>query len=136
MRSGLAASALAKEINLDSEKQTLISPQNIALAPVRYVGNVIRGITDIFVFKFGYGLGVGAEILVFGGSPLIYTELLVESSTAYGIQTDIEEGSSLHELVTTIDYKEARRKTQSYNSEYLKRKELEKLFQNNLKYVC
>ncbi|HRG74583.1 MAG TPA: hypothetical protein PLX69_08495, partial [Leptospiraceae bacterium] len=70
--------SLAKEINLDSEKQTLISPQNIALAPVRYVGNVIRGITDIFVFKFGYGLGVGAEILVFGGSPLIYTELLVE----------------------------------------------------------
>jgi hypothetical protein len=118
--------SLAKKINQDSEKQTLISPQNIALASFRYVGNVIRGITDIFVFKFGYGLGVGAEFLVFGGSPLIYTELLVETSTAYGIQTDLEKGSALHELITTIDYNEARQKNQNYNSEYMRRKELEK----------
>ncbi len=118
--------SLAKEINLDSERQTLISPKNIALAPVRYIGNVIRGIADIFVFKFGYGLGIGAEFLIFGGSPLIYTELFVETSTAYGIQTDLEKGSALHELITTIDYNEARQKNQNYNSEYMRRKELEK----------
>jgi hypothetical protein len=57
---------------------------------------------------------------------LIYTELLVETSTAYGIQTDLEKGSALHELITTIDYNEAHQKNQNYNSEYMRRKELEK----------
>jgi hypothetical protein len=91
----------AEEINTDTERHTFISPINIALAPVRYLGNILRGITDIFVFKFGYGIGVGGEVLVVGGNVVIASKMLVETSTAYGIQTERKKASSLNRLVYT-----------------------------------
>lgn len=90
--------SLTKEINLDSEKLIFISPKNIALAPIRYIGNLIRGITDIFVFKFGYGLGVGGEFLIIGASPAVLSIELAEASTAYGIETESGKGSPLQDM--------------------------------------
>jgi hypothetical protein len=60
--------AIAVSVDEDNRKSIDISLENIALLPFRYVYNVSKNITDIFRLRFGYGVGVGGEIGVIGGS--------------------------------------------------------------------
>ncbi len=57
---------IAKKINGDSKTVNDTSISNLALIPIKYITNVGKGITDIFVFKFGYGLGFGAQGFILG----------------------------------------------------------------------
>ncbi|HNI91207.1 MAG TPA: hypothetical protein PKX55_23845, partial [Leptospiraceae bacterium] len=98
--------SISTSFNLDNERHTFITPQNIALAPVRYIGNIFRGISDIFIFKWGYGIGIGSEFFVFGLSPILYNEYFVETSTAYGIQTEYSKGSELSSIDSAFQDKE------------------------------
>ncbi|MCX7998797.1 MAG: hypothetical protein N3A69_07575, partial [Leptospiraceae bacterium] len=71
----------AKNINRESG-EILLTPTNVVLFPFRYVGNLLKGIADIFVFKFGWGIGGGGEVGVLGtGAGVGYTPL--EYATAY-----------------------------------------------------
>jgi hypothetical protein len=72
---------IANRIN-ENPKKLNVSLSNIALLPVRYIGNIGKGVTDIFVVKFGYGVGVGTQALVFGADGGL-AEYPIELSTAY-----------------------------------------------------
>lgn len=63
--------------------------------PFRYVGNLIKGITDIFVFKFGWGIGGGAEVGVLGAGG-VYGYLPLEYATAYPkIRSNLQEAEAV-----------------------------------------
>lgn len=73
-------------INEDSDSDTSYSLKNIMLLPVRYTANIVKGVTDIFVLKFGLGLGIGGEAFFFGATPAIAGSFFYEVSSSYGIQ--------------------------------------------------
>ena len=71
---------------------------NFALLPLRYIANIGKGISDIFVFKFGWGLGMGVA-----AGPLAAglggTSLSAELSTAYSPQGKESRISGTYEVV-------------------------------------
>ena len=69
--------------------------KNVLSTPFIYAANIGKGITDIFVFRFGWGLGAGAEVGIFGGGGL-FADLPVELSTAYTPQEVRSRISSLY----------------------------------------
>lgn len=92
---------LAVEINEDNRKDTVVSAKNIALLPFRYIYNVTRSITDIFIIKFGTGFGMSGEFLFFGVTPFQLSAMNYELSTAYGFANHIEETGPLTRLSET-----------------------------------
>ncbi|MCB1180190.1 MAG: hypothetical protein KDK36_21610 [Leptospiraceae bacterium] len=94
---------LANEINEDNRNDTVITTKNILLLPFRYVYNISRGITDIFVFKIGTGLGFGGEFLFFGATPFQLSAMQLEASSAYGVTNKIENSGPLTRLSDVDD---------------------------------
>lgn len=83
----------ARNVNRDSG-EFLVTVQNIVLFPFRYIGNLAKGISDIFVFKFGVGLGGGAELGPVGAGG-VYGYFPMEFSTAYPYErAKLQENSS------------------------------------------
>jgi tetratricopeptide (TPR) repeat protein len=72
---------IADRINNSSNKIN-ISTKNILLVPFRYIANLGKGFTDIFVLKFGYGFGLGVQGLILGVDGG-YAEYPIDVSTAY-----------------------------------------------------
>ncbi|TGL60485.1 hypothetical protein [Leptospira sarikeiensis] len=70
---------------------------NVLLLPFRYVGNLFKGVTDIFVFKFGYGIGAGTEVGPLGTSIGI-AKVPLEFGTAYPNDSHSEISSVSREL--------------------------------------
>ncbi|TGN17584.1 hypothetical protein [Leptospira idonii] len=66
---------LADKLNEDRHSE--FSVKNILMAPVRYLGNIAYGISDIFVIRPGYGLEAGAEAF-FLGSNVGFTKYMNE----------------------------------------------------------
>ncbi len=72
---------LAKKLNSDDGLD--FSLQNLVLFVPRYVGNVARGVSDLFVWKVGYGVGAGAEV-GFIGTEASLASYPVEIRSGYG----------------------------------------------------
>jgi len=77
---------VAELINKDSAENKIYEWRTFLNLPVYYIYNVVRGVSDIFVFKWGYGFGIGGEALLFGATPLLIGVPLGEVSTAYGFE--------------------------------------------------
>jgi len=77
---------VAELINKDSAENKIYEWRTFLNLPVYYIYNVVRGVSDIFVFKWGYGFGIGGEALLFGATPLLIGAPLGEVSTAYGFE--------------------------------------------------
>ncbi len=75
---------VAEIINKDSSENKIYDWRTFLSLPVDYIYNVVRGVSDIFVFKWGYGIGIGAEALVVGATPFLLGIPKGEVSTAYG----------------------------------------------------
>lgn len=72
---------LADSVNKDIA--TEFSLRSIALVPIHYLENIFYGITNIFVFRPGYGLEFGAEIAIFNANLGMTQYLSKEYSTGW-----------------------------------------------------
>jgi hypothetical protein len=89
-------------INKNKSTQKIYNWKTISNLPIQYLYNIARGVSDLFVFRFGVGFGVGAEAWVLGASPAMYAMGSHEISTGYGMH-EYEKGKKKGSPVSAVD---------------------------------